>query len=489
MTARLIGGEMTVWSDLDGKHGPGPVSAATLRPLLATASGRTLVAGPHAPELLDSLPSSQLTLLARGLPDADLLAGRFAAREDVTVLCGSLDQLPAAPTYDTVVALDGLGRLRSAEDDATGESWAADLARLVAVLRPGGRLLLGLENLFGLHRLLALAPEPADADWSSAGEFDPTRPAAPAQLRAALTAAGLDVLGDYAAFPSAVLSSPLLADRERRGWVTATARRAVSPGPAALADPGRIADGAARAGILAELAPAWIVLAQHGASDDSPVLPAAILADEHGCTEIADRAALPTGPTLDEAILGAALRRDRPGLRELLIGWQGGELAGVPADQIVAAADGTRTALVKPGEPVAALRQLAGTMIRDGYAYLWPAPADEAELTALLAAMAGVAVPEAPVSEVAVPAVAGPAGPGPADLRELLMERDRLTRELAEARAKHQWYETMLLGREAELKRVRRINTLLLATLPGKAAKASYAGLRKARQAARRLKG
>jgi hypothetical protein len=47
----------------------------------------------------------------------------------------------------------------------------------------------------------------------------------------------------------------------------------------------------------------------------------------------------------------------------------------------------------------------------------------------------------------------------------------------------------MLLGREAELKRVRRINTVLLATMPGKAAKASYAGLRKARQAVRKLKG
>jgi hypothetical protein len=89
---------------------------------------------------------------------------------------------------------------------------------------------------------------------------------------------------------------------------------------------------------------------------------------------------------------------------------------------------------------------------------------------------------------VAVPAV--PAGSDPeVDLRELLMERDRLTRELAEARAEHRWYETMLQSREAELKRVRRINTMLLATLPGKAAKASYAGLRKARQAARRIKG
>jgi hypothetical protein len=479
MTARLIGGEMVAWSDLDGQHGPGPVSAAAVRPLLASASGRTLVAGPHDPELLDSLPSEQLTLLARGLPDAELLADRFAGRPAVTVLCGSLEKLAAAPAYDTVVALDGLGRLRSAEDEAAGDSWADDLARLVAVLRPGGRLLLGLENLFGLHRLLAPAPEPADADWSAAGEFDPTRPAAPAQLRAALAAAGLEVLADYAAFPAAgepsvLLGSALLADPARRGWVTATVRRTLPDDQAALADPGWIVAGALRAGIGAELAPGWFVVAQRGAGEDLS-FPAAIVADQ---PDIPDIAALPAGPALDELLLGAALRRDLPALRELLTGWQAGDAAGVPADQIVAAPDGTLRPLGSPGDPVAALRRLAATMIREGYAYLWPAPADEAELTALLGAMAGREVGEVP---------AGP--PAGTSRRELVMERDRLTRELAEARAKHQWYETMLLGREAELKRVRRINTMLLATMPGKAAKASYAGLRRARQAVRKLRG
>ena len=59
----------------------------------------------------------------------------------------------------------------------------------------------------------------------------------------------------------------------------------------------------------------------------------------------------------------------------------------------------------------------------------------------------------------------------------------------AEARAKQDWYEGMLLGREAELKRVRRINTMLMATLPGRAAKASYGGLRAAKRALRRLTG
>jgi hypothetical protein len=207
----------------------------------------------------------------------------------------------------------------------------------------------------------------------------------------------------------------------------------------------------------------------------NPDLPVAIVGED---TITGD---LPSGPTLDELLLAASLRRDMPALRELLAGWQSGPDAGVPADRIVVAPDGTRTPLVPPVRPeVAALARLAATMIREGHAYLWPAPADQAELTALLAALAGL-----PPAEIPAPA---PEQPAP-DLREALMERDRLTHELGEARAKQQWYEKMLQGREAELKRVRRINTMLMATMPGKAAKASYGGLRAAKRALRKLKG
>ncbi|MEV6849072.1 hypothetical protein [Actinoplanes sp. NPDC051411] len=487
-TPRLIGGEMMVWSDLDGRHGAGPPSAATLRPLLGAASGRTLVAGPHGLDLIASVPSSPLTLLVRGLADADFLAERLPG---ATVLCGSLDKLAAAPAFDTVIALDGLGRLRSAEDEAAGTSWADDLARLVSVLAPGGRLLLGVENLFGLHRMLALPPSPSDSDWGDgADEYDLTRPASPELLGAALGALGLEVRASYGAFPAAgepslLVSTSVLADRSVRGWATAAIRtafdqsRSAAPadpsGSGAFADPGRIAAGALRAGIGAELACGWVVLAQGPSDAPAPGLPQAIAG------EAVITGDLPTGPTLDELLLAASLRRDLPALRELLAAWQSGPDAGVPADRIVVAPDGTRTPLVPPVRPgTAALARLAATMIREGHAYLWPAPADQAELTALLAAMAGLPPAELPALE--------PERPAP-DLREALMERDRLTLELGEARAKQEWYEKMLRAREAELKRVRRVNTMLMATLPGKAAKASYGGLRAAKRALRKLKG
>lgn len=491
MTARLIGGEMLVFSDLDGRHGPPPVGAAALRPLLVAAAGRVLVAGPHAPELIDALPAEQMTVLVRGLSDAEALTERYAGRPGVTVLCGSLDKLAAAPAYDTVIALDGLGRLRSAEDDAAEQSWADDLGLLAGVLRSGGRLLLALENLFGLHRLLAPAAEPADADWADVGGYDPARPAAPARLRAALREAGLTVVRDYAAFPSpgqpaVLLGGELLAADEVRGFVAAAVRSVCVPQGGALADPRRVATGALRAGIAAELAPAWFVLARRGPAEALDT-PAGIVADGPVADEVrrdaAGRwtrggAAVPTGGTLDELLLAASLRRDLPGLRELLTAWQAGGTAGVPADRVVAGASGVLTALAPAGDPLVALRLLAAAMIGEGHAFLWPAPAGEPELTVLLAAMAG-----REIEAGAVPAL--PAVPRAPAVRELVMDRDRLTRELAEARARHEWLEKMLTAREDELKRVRRINAVLLATLPGKAATASVGGLRAGKRAAR----
>lgn len=492
MSARLIGGEMLVWSDLDGKHGPAPVRAAALRPLLAAVSGRTLVAGPHDLSLIDEVPSEQMTLLVRGLPDADLLADRYGDRPGVTVLCGSLEKLAAAPAYDTVIALDGLGRLRSAEDDALSTSWAEDMAMLVAVLRPGGRLLLGTENLFGLHRMLSLTPEPADTDWAGTGEFDAERPSSPSQMVTALESAGLTVAGTFAGFPSAtapsvLLSDHILEDLAVRGYVSAVVRSSFDGGAPALADPRRLASGALRASVAGGLAPAWFAVAQRGETGIVPV-PAGLIASADGHVDQLHRDArgwvrgdtpLPVGRGLDERLLAASLRRDLPALRELLTAWQSGPSAGVPADQLV---DGT--ALVPSGDPIDALSRLAATMIDEGHAYLWPAPADRAELTALLAAMAGRELDPATLRE---------SSPVPHDVRELTQERERLTRELAESRAKQDWYEKMLQNREAELKRVRRINTVLMATMPGKAAKAGYGGLRAgkkaAREAIRKLRG
>ncbi|MFR9776691.1 hypothetical protein ACL02O_11620 [Micromonospora sp. MS34] len=510
MNLRLTGGAMHVWSDLDGGHGPGPVRGAVLAPLLATATGRTLVAGPLDPALLEAVPADELTVLVRGMADAEALAARHPK---MSLLCGGPEELAGGPRYDTVVALDGLGRLCSVEGAELG--WAETFELLASAVRPGGRLLLAVENFVGLHRLLALPPEPTDTDWSAAGEYDPTRPAGLARVRARLAAAGLAPARTWAAWPSPVaptvlLGPELLDDEAALGFLQATLGRAGARPGALLADPGRLVAGALRHGVAADLAPAWILLAERpadppagpdrclpaptAAGPETPrsgeELPAALLGvDADLVTVTGDPVggwtrhrgggrAVPSGRTLEDLVLAAALRRDLPAMRKLLRDWQSGVDAGVPADQVVGP-PGAGGALTPPGEPMAALRRLAARMLDGGLAHLWPSPADPAELAVTLAVFAGRGAEPVPPPE------AVPDRPDARAHRELLMERDRLARELAEARAQHEWYQRTLAEREAALKRARRIVAVLSATPTGRAGKALLARVRTARRTAR----
>lgn len=552
-----IGGEMLLWSDLDGTHGPAPAGAARfgsvpagdavgssavgssavgssavgssavgssavgsssagsfpggsagpgggsvlvdgalLRVLLGSVTGRTLVAGPHDPALIAALPAARTTVLVRGVADAETLAARCPG---VTVLCGSLDKLAAAPVFDTVVAFDGLDRLLSAE--AEDRAWTDVLGHLLAVLNPGGRLLLTVENLFGLHRLVSVPPDLSDAEWVVADDRDPSRPAGRTRLLTALTGAGLHVDRHYAAYPGALLSPEMLAAPSLTGFLTAALADGCAPvaGGLPLADPGRLATGALRNGLAADLAPAWIVLATRmpgtgptgpdavimpgsgpTGSGPAPVAaPDAVLADGASARAVhLDADDLPRGRALIDELLAAAQRRDLPALRELLTAWQSGPAAGVPADRVVIAADGRLTGLAPAGEPLLALRAFAAAVIAGGHARLWPSPADEARLTAVLAGMTGRELEPADVP-------ARPARPAVPAVRELLAARDRLTRELAEARAQLAFAEQTVRAREAELKRLRQINTVLSATVPGRAANTLVGGLRAGRRAMR----
>ncbi|MFF5297342.1 hypothetical protein [Paractinoplanes globisporus] len=484
MTVQLIGGEMLQWSDLSGTHGPLPAGGPALLPLPAGTGGRTLVAGPHDPALIDAVPADQVTVLVRGVADAEALAARYSARPGVAVCCGSLEKLAAAPAYDTVIALDGLGRLCTPE--APDLSWDEMLGQLLAVLRPGGRLLLGVENPFGLHRLLALPPAPADTDWVA-----PDGPSGPADLHSRLAAAGVPVVREYAAYPTpgtpaALLGAEVLADPGLRGYLAATLAGA-RPAPQLLADPDRLVTGALRHGLAASLAPAWILLAGDIAAGPAALTANGELRLDGGAWVRGDGTPIPIGRTLEDLVLDACGRRAMPVVRELLTAWQDGPAAGVPAGQVVVDAAGACHGLTAPASPaspappVEALRRLAATLIGGGYAHLWPSPADEAELTALLAGMAG-----RELDPHSVPA-GDPAGarPGAGSVRELMVARDRLEQELADARAKHEFYERTIASRDAELKRVRQMNALLSATVPGKAATTLVGGLKAGRRAMR----
>ncbi|WIM98452.1 hypothetical protein ACTOB_002053 [Actinoplanes oblitus] len=542
MSVRLIGGEMPHWAEPPGSGAHGPALAA----LAAATHGRTLVIGPHAPEIVAQLTARELTFLVRGTRDAEPLAHH-------RVWCGSLATLAAEPEFDTVLALGGLDAAGTTESGDL--PWAEALSRVLGVLRPGGRLLLGLANPAGLHRLVALPAEPGPADWSAPAEDDPTRPVSLPGLAESLRSAGLEVDRGYAALPepaapSALLSTELLDDPAMLGFLQSTMRRALVPRSPLLADPRPIAVRLLRSGLAMGTAPAWFVVATRPApaasSSPTPDLPHALITPPagrspavrvfhdpaRGWVHSGAAATLPAGRCLHDALVTACRGHDRPAMRHLLAAWQSSALADIGADEIVVSPDGSLHALPTgpagsigdaasmsspaptdprdstgtpgsgeypdPGDklgypdsgtPAGALRRLARAMFDEGLGHLWPTPADESEVTGLLADLAGLPAPTGPAGQHPGPSPNGrPAGSPPAEvptLCETVAERDRLRRELAEARAQVDWCERRVAQRDAELIRANRIITALKVTAPGRAATAVAGGLRTGKRVAR----
>jgi SAM-dependent methyltransferase len=471
MNPLLLGGEMPHWSD----HSP--ARGALLRELAGTARGHVLVVGPHEPELVEAIPARQVTVLVRGVPDANALASRWAGRAGIQVCCGSLEKLAAVPAYDTVVALDGLDRTGSTE--TADLPWAAGVAQLLAVLRPGGRLLLSVANPVGLHRLYAGAVVPDDAAWSGYPAADPTRPPGPGPLRDHLRSAGLDVLRAWSAYPApqsptVLLGEDALTDPDLHGFLTSALRRAGLPGGPLLADPRPLAADLLRHHLAAAVAPAWIVAAalpgHHPAPLPDGLLDAGRLVRTAAGWTVGDAGPVPAGVCLHDALLAAARTGDQPEFRALLTAWQSGPHADAPADALLLAPGG---AVVPAGAAPAggppALREFAAALHDEGLAHLWPADGT----AELLAAMSG-----------------RPSGPPPATratpstLRELTASHDRLAEQLAEARSQLTWYEQRTATLQSDLTRAHRIITVLKATPGGRAATAVLGGVRRGRRLA-----
>lgn len=397
----LPGGEMLAWSDLrtDAPAGGGPLAALAAR--VVPAGARVLLAGPHEPAFLDRLAHAEVTCLLRSHLDGVALAD-LAGTRAVRVIVGGPAGLPAGETYDVVVAAAGLDRVESVEGTPLG--WDGMLARLVGVLRPGGTLLLRLDNPVGLHRIVDVPPwyaDRADAAWTIGGVLDAGHPANLAQLRARLRAAGLTPDADFAGYPypdavSALVATDTLDRETSAGLLDAVLHGACAGGFAdrpVLQDPSRLAVDALHAGLAGSLAPAWVVLARRDAvagpeRRDLPVLLARTGPPDAGVVEVVDAgrgwhwrvtdpparaepapgpyasrtvahrdpAALtgpvPRGRLLRSLLLDACLRRDLATLRGLLTGYADwldghavdGRLAGAPAlagvDNVVRAGDG-----------------------------------------------------------------------------------------------------------------------------------------------------
>jgi len=493
----MIGGEMPDWSDRDSAPG-GAVAAEVLR-RLAPASGRILVAGPHDDLLIDALGTrAEIVCLVRSEPDALLLAQRGLA-----VRCGTLAKLTDTDRYDLVVALDGLGRLCSVEGPQL--DWAESLQVLRRALRPGGSLLLAVENELGVHRLVdrsAPTSAPGPGDWHPVGEFDETRPGNPTRLAAKLATDGLAVSWLAAAWPvpsaPTLLATPNALQNGPIGALSAAAAGAVGlayAGKPVLSDPRRLAAAAVRSGMGAEFAAAWIVLAHRAPRPTVDVTPPPVLLGDGPLVELAqDREGtwtrtviagpalldgpLPEGRLLEEVLLAACLRHDLPEARRLLTNWAAW---GVDAafDNVVL--DGDVHAVLDPSKPGigSPLRRFAETLVAGGYAHPWASATGVESLTAVLTAAAG----RSPEDDPARPAPPPP----PQSLREQDEELRLLREQLADAATRAEWFERELDRRDAALRWAR----LQIAAFSGKTsyrvAKLGAVGARRARNALRRL--
>ncbi|MBO3743727.1 hypothetical protein [Actinoplanes flavus] len=495
----LIGGEMPAYAE----ERP-PAGGPLLRHLVERLPTgiRVLVAGPHRDTLLRAVADRrEVTLLLRSRPDAERVDVR-----DVRVLCGTLSTFTDTDRYDAVIALDGTDRLHSPEGPPP--DWTDSVRVLKRALRPGGTLLLAVENELGVHRLVdpgtPTAARSGDA-WAPLGEFG-SAPGRPDRLAAALGAEGLPVCGLAAAWPLPACPT-LLATPEtlRYGPLDALAAlAAAATAPAyrersVLSDPRRLAAAAVRRGLGAELAPAWLAVAQLAARPGQavPLAPALIAGPAgtitelvggpdgawlrrvvHGPEELAGP--LPTGRLLEERLLTAALGHDLPGLRRLLTGWMTG-LPHVPAGNVLV--DGDRYARLDPSAPdrADALARFAHTLATGGYHHPWPGVTDVARLTDVLAGAAGLTT---------APTPAPTAGDELPDIRRRHEEQlDAVRRRLADAEDRVRFYEVELGRREAELGRAKVQIAAFSGSLGYRAAKAGLGMARAARDRIRNRGG
>ncbi len=485
----MIGGEMPEYAE---QHPPadGPLYRHLLDRL--PTGIRVLVAGPHHTGLIRALADRrEVTCLLRSRPDAEALP-------DVDVLCGTLSKLTETDRYDVVVALDGVGRLVSPED--TPLDWAESVRVLKRALRPGGTLLLAVENKLGVHRLVdpgtATADPAADA-WTPLGEFS-GEPGRPDRLTTVLGAEGLPVTSLMSGWPSlrrpSLLATPEALRYGPLDALSAFAAHATAGAYAeipVLSDPRRLAAASVRRGIGAELAPVWLVTAQRAARPSPalplpPVLFASPDASSPVVTELLSTPdgwlrrpvngpaePLPAGHLLEERLLTAALGHDLPQLRRLLTGWMT-ELPMAAAGNVLV--DGERFTILDPGVPELpdALARFAHTLLDGGYHHPWPGVTDVVRLIAVLAGAAGVSAPP-DISEMSVSI----------GRREQEAQLTELRQRLADAEERTRFFEVELEKREAELGRAKTQIAAFSGNLGYRAAKA---GLILARAARNRIR-
>ncbi|MEU4603172.1 hypothetical protein AB0F43_09355 [Kribbella sp. NPDC023972] len=272
---QVVRGEMQPWTD----HTAHQPALAELLTDVVPANRRTLIVGPHAPLLIESVlaHSADVTILVRSISDAQQLAEEFGPC--LHVVAGALDGLTSSHPFEVIVAADGLDRVLGY--DSGDLSWTERLNALASLAAPDAVVVLGLENEFSLLNLLDSRPADerhGDDEWRPLHD-DPTRPVSVDQLASALPWTAQV----YADFGSRTFVTAEVAAGARPGELpTRLAVDALEAADVPLLSP--IAEGvdsAARAGLLASIPTGWLAISGARAPHDlyAETGPAVLTAD------------------------------------------------------------------------------------------------------------------------------------------------------------------------------------------------------------------
>jgi hypothetical protein len=417
-TVEIVRGEIQPWTDYTGYRAPagGPALLALLSDLLPSGVERALIAGPHTAEVISLVASraSRVNVIVRSVSDAQELRAAVPSGS-VTVITGALDGLVDVEPFDVVIAADGLDRVLGTDSSAL--DWPQRLAELRRLATTEALVLVTVENEFaltGLYDRRPLDQRHGDDEWRPLHD-DPARPTSPAQVAAAL---GERLTRLYATFDEAgtihtlVETSALESTRPGRPGaalaVTGLAATAAHTPLLAPVDDG--ANAAARAGLLAAVAPGWLAVLGSGGATHTAYAPGDLLADldDTGWTLTVGGAGsrLPDTESVETLLFRLAAAEDVPGFRAFAarLGAWGGAAEGLimlddlypdGADFVrglrgLVASDGDG----KPELLAAAYHRLRDRLIRQHRRHPWPPwTTGSDDLVATWLSMSGVEAP------------------------------------------------------------------------------------------------
>lgn len=484
-------GAMQNWADHALTSSADSEIARRLVASVATDVQSALVAGPHSPDFILALSQTvpRVSVLTRSIVDAAEISAALVDCDGVEVVAGSMEALPSSATYDLVISLDDFVRVASLEEEQV--TWQHLLAECAAHLAPSGVLVVGCRAELGLDSLVQSPARPArngDEDWAVDATFDESRPVTEQQFRDAVSGAGLTVTTSLSVYQSWT-----------RPTVAVQGASTMGPGLTALLGPlclvdeedlhtpdhSRIAEAARRAGLLAELASGWFVIAREGIGDEvsegEPSLDlvrhgtfARFTAPDAGSSRIRRDVgahsdsldAAQVAPLLLELQMRACADRDLPRLRALIsdyVTWlrAGADEAGRLSEVGAAASPGNVLWSANPvvlipletamtvGERVwRSLDLLVEAIVAKGVVHPWPAATEPSSILEILAAIAGVDEDSRPDglgrgwSQVSAHRTMDPA------------VVDRLVEANAALASRANWFEERLATREQQLRTI-----------------------------------